>query len=196
MKAVSWALFVGLLGVLVHGQSYGSHYYHSYGYSTSSSNNAAGVCQGTAWLDPSKGDQSFTDGPAAGVYPNGHACEWVIATAPAAIRSTATGSGSTASQSMPSSHSMYSSYGHSSTMPGSNSAVTPAGSTTITLSFSRFSTEQCCDHVEIWTYNTDKGYFDNRLHRLNGDTIPAAMEVTASAVLVKFWSDGSVREQC
>eukprot|EP00936_MAST-01D_sp_MAST-1D-sp1_P000605 g605.t1 len=184
MNTVSSTAFLSLLGVLVHGQSY---------YGTNSA--AGGACSGTKYLIPRGFNQTFTDGPASASYPNNLQCQWVITKNPAAILSTSTSSGMGSSYGSTN----YNSYNwHGSTnsaqqsstnsaQQSSTSGAMKAQEVAIRLWFSRFDVESCCDHVKIFTYNPDKGYFDSEVPRAS------FMEVTTTALLVKFTTDGSVQ---
>ncbi|MFY8000554.1 MAG: CUB domain-containing protein, partial [Candidatus Kapaibacteriota bacterium] len=67
--------------------------------------------------------------------------------------------------------------------------IQPVGASSITISFSQFNTEQCCDYVEIYSGTSVSG---TPIQRFAGTTIPNAVTVNASSVVVRFVTDGSV----
>lgn len=63
------------------------------------------------------------------------------------------------------------------------------GANSITITFSRFSTETCCDFVEIYSGTSVSG---TPVHRFSGTTVPSTVVINSSAVVVRFVTDGSV----
>ncbi|TAE31871.1 MAG: T9SS C-terminal target domain-containing protein [Candidatus Kapaibacterium sp.] len=68
--------------------------------------------------------------------------------------------------------------------------IQPSSATgSITATFSRFSTEQCCDFVEIYAGTTVTG---QPAYRFSGTNIPPPVSINASAMTIRFVTDGSV----
>jgi photosystem II stability/assembly factor-like uncharacterized protein len=66
--------------------------------------------------------------------------------------------------------------------------IQPANGGRITLSFSRFSTESCCDAVTVYDGATTSSRI---LGTFRGTTIPAALTSSGGVMLVRFTTDGS-----
>jgi hypothetical protein len=70
--------------------------------------------------------------------------------------------------------------------------IQPTGSSagdSITLSFSSFQLESCCDYVRVYDGTDDTGTL---LGSFNGTTVPSDLTATSGAMYVTFTTDGSV----
>lgn len=70
-----------------------------------------------------------------------------------------------------------------------NWSIAPPGATSITLTFTDFSTETNYDFVKIWDSADNSGPV---LGNYSGTTVPAAVTATSGSMLVRFTSDVSV----
>jgi cubilin len=67
--------------------------------------------------------------------------------------------------------------------------IQPANGGRVQLSFSAFSTESCCDRVQVYDGTTTSA---TRIGNFSGSTLPASVTSTGNALLVTFTSDFSV----
>ena len=67
--------------------------------------------------------------------------------------------------------------------------IQPSGATSITLSFSSFALETCCDYVRIYDGTTTSAPL---LGSFNGTSLPPSITSTGGDMLVHFTTDGSV----
>ncbi|MEX0812051.1 MAG: CUB domain-containing protein [Chitinophagales bacterium] len=69
--------------------------------------------------------------------------------------------------------------------------IQPSGANSITLNFSSFNTESCCDYVEVYDGATTSapsiGYF-------SGSSIPPSVTSSGGSMLVRFTTDASITE--